>query len=343
MNDIKVSVIVPVYKVPEKSLRLCIESILLQTLKEIEIILVDDGSPDNCGEICEEYAEKDKRIKIIHKKNGGLSSARNAGFLASSGRWIMFVDGDDWIDFNMCEIMYKRGEKTEVQLVICRVSKEYPYKSVLYKTFLEDNKIYTEKECKWLQQQILNFKANIATAYAKLIKRSLLKDNNILHDEILKQGAEGIEFNLRLFEKLERALYVDRAFYHYVYNENSISASHNEKNHYYVIKCFEKIKIFIEESENKKQLLPWFYNRLLYVIITTAISGYFNPNNTEKYSVKKEKYKTYLKQRIIKEAISLNVVKDLSRQRKIILWIIEHKLFFILNIIGYIRKWQKSK
>ena len=96
-----VSIIVPVYKVPEQYLRKCIESTIAQTLENIEILLVDDGSPDQCGKICDEYAEKDNRIQVLHKKNGGLSSARNYGCKAAQGKWIMFVDGDDWIEPDM--------------------------------------------------------------------------------------------------------------------------------------------------------------------------------------------------------------------------------------------------
>ena len=96
----KVSIIVPVYKV-EKYLRKCIDSIINQTLKDIEIILVDDGSPDNCGKICDEYAAKDTRIKVIHKENGGLSSARNAGMEVAEGEYIGFVDSDDWIESDL--------------------------------------------------------------------------------------------------------------------------------------------------------------------------------------------------------------------------------------------------
>lgn len=97
----QVSIIVPVYKVPEGFLRKCVESCGAQTLEEIEILLVDDGSPDDCGSICDEYAAQDERIRVIHKENGGLCSARNAGCLAARGEWIMFVDGDDWIDPDM--------------------------------------------------------------------------------------------------------------------------------------------------------------------------------------------------------------------------------------------------
>ena len=94
----KISIIVPIYNV-EKYIRKCIESIINQTYRNIEIILVDDGSPDNCGKICDEYAKKDSRVKVIHKKNGGLSDARNKGTEVATGEYIMYVDSDDyWIN-----------------------------------------------------------------------------------------------------------------------------------------------------------------------------------------------------------------------------------------------------
>ena len=342
MHNPEVSIIVPVYKVPEQYLRKCIESLVNQTFKDIEIILVDDGSPDNCGEICDYYAKEDSRINVIHKKNGGLSSARNAGFLSSSGKWIMFVDGDDWIEPEMCEIMNKSGSDNEVDLVMCGIMKDYVHNSVEYKFSLEENKVYSNEECKWLQQQLLVYNANIAVAYSKLIKRSLLVENNILHDEVLKQGAEGLEFNLRLFEKITSAIFINKPFYHYIYNEASISASHNEENHKYVLRCFEKIKEFIDTSENKALLLPWFDNRLLYVIITTAISGYFNPSNTEPYRDKKLKYKEYLKNLIVSNALKTDNYLGLSKQRRIVLFCIKHEYFFVLNVLGKIRKIQKK-
>ena len=97
-----VSVIVPIYNV-EKYLEKCIESIVNQTYKNLEIILVDDGSQDNCPAMCDEWTQKDSRIKVIHKKNGGLSSARNAGLEVSNGEYISFVDSDDWLDENTFE------------------------------------------------------------------------------------------------------------------------------------------------------------------------------------------------------------------------------------------------
>lgn len=118
----KISIIVPVYKV-ENYIRRCVDSILAQTFTDFELILVDDGSPDNCGKICEEYAKKDERIVVIHKENGGLSDARNAGIdwslKTSNSRWITFIDSDDWIHPNYLEFLYRAAKNTNCKISIC--------------------------------------------------------------------------------------------------------------------------------------------------------------------------------------------------------------------------------
>lgn len=118
MNQPLVTIIVPVYKV-EKYLRRCLDSIAAQTYTNFEAILVDDGSPDRCGEICDEYAAKDTRFRVIHQKNGGLSAARNTGIENCFGTYIMFVDSDDYIAANMCEVLLKNAIQDKAQIVMC--------------------------------------------------------------------------------------------------------------------------------------------------------------------------------------------------------------------------------
>lgn len=127
---VKVSVIIPIYNVG-KYLRQCIESVIAQTLKDIEIICVDDGSKDDCGKICDEYAGKDSRIIVIHKENGGLVTARKAGLKAASGKYIGFVDGDDWVEPELYEHMYNLAEEYKVSFVETGVidSSESGYKT----------------------------------------------------------------------------------------------------------------------------------------------------------------------------------------------------------------------
>ena len=138
MDDLRVSIIVPVYNVPENLLRKCIESLKKQTLHEIEILLVDDGSTDLSGTICEQYATEDTRIRVIRKRNGGLSSARNAGVLQARGKWITFVDGDDWIDPDMCSAMYQLGEQQQVQIVMCGIAENYKNSQIVQKCPLQE-------------------------------------------------------------------------------------------------------------------------------------------------------------------------------------------------------------
>ena len=114
----KISVIVPIYKT-EQFLSKCIDSIINQTYKNLEIILVDDGSPDNCPKICDEYAKRDNRIKVIHKENGGLSSARNAGIEIATGDFSAFVDSDDWIDSDMYESLVKLSDEYNADIAEC--------------------------------------------------------------------------------------------------------------------------------------------------------------------------------------------------------------------------------
>ena len=120
----RISVIVPVYKV-EDYLDICVASIIMQTYANLEIILVDDGSPDQCGRMCDAWAEKDARVKVIHKKNGGLSSARNAGIDVSTGSYILFVDSDDWIDPPMAEILHRLCVGYQAQIAECSYRNVY--------------------------------------------------------------------------------------------------------------------------------------------------------------------------------------------------------------------------
>lgn len=126
MGKPNISVVVPIYKV-EKYLSRCVDSILDQTFRNLEVILVDDGSPDRCGEICDNYAKNDRRVKVIHKSNGGLSSARNAGIEEASGEYIAFIDSDDWIDIDMFELLYKAAQEYKAQIVECSFRHIYPH------------------------------------------------------------------------------------------------------------------------------------------------------------------------------------------------------------------------
>lgn len=337
-----ISIVVPVYNVPEKYLRACIESLINQTYKVIEIILVDDGSKDQSGMICDQYADLDSRIKVIHKKNGGLSAARNTGYNHSMYEWLMFVDGDDYVDNNFCYAMLNAAMRYDVDLVMCGMYKDYGKTHEKYTYYIPANVKFEKKDCVWLQEQLLHFDGNIATAYCKLINKKVLSTYKITHNENLRQGAEGLEFNIRLFEKIDSAVFIGEWLYHYIYNENSISAKHDEANHEYVLNCFRMIKNKVQESHNKTELMKWFDNRLLYVVITTAISGYFSPSNKEPFRCKCDKFRKYLKNDMVDTALRSNNTQGLSNERKVMLFCIKHNMFAALQVFAFLRNLQKK-
>lgn len=338
-----VSVLVPVYKVPEKYLRTCIESLVNQTLKNIEIILIDDGSPDECGAICDEYAKRDERVRVIHKDNGGLAAARNTAFDAAIGECITFVDGDDFLDSNACEIGYRTLKEQNVELVFWNQITEYNNSSKEIKTFGENDIFFSNDECKKLQARVLDFNGKIAQAFSKLIRRDYLLKHNIRHNDKLKQGAEGFIFNIALFENLQSAYYIAKPLYHYVYNENSISHSHNEENYYFIIRCFEYIEKYIKNSSNKVLLEKNLYNRMLYVIVTTGITGYFNPMNKTSYREKVAGYKKFLAEPLIQRSLKNANFEGLSNQRKLIIKCAELNQFWIIAILAKVRRIQLAK
>lgn len=340
----KVSVIVPVYNVPERYLEKCVSSLVNQTLNDIEIILVDDGTPDTSGKLCDDFAKKDSRIKVIHQENKGLCGARNTGVKSSTGEWISFVDGDDWIEPNAYEKLYNIGTKNNVDVVMFGYVKDYPSKSVImhYDKYFENKKVYnTSEDIAYLQKMILNYNANCAMAPTKFIRKSVIEKYNIYHDEKLRQGAEGIEFNIRLFSKIKSALFLNETFYHYIYNDESITTVHNEKNHQMVIDCFKKIKGEINNDDS--EIMGWFYNRMKYVILTTAISGYFSRSNKEAYKIQKRKFKKYMSDTLVQETLKSKNYQGLSTTRKVTLFFIKHRLFLLVKIISMVRTKQKSR
>ena len=341
MNSIKVSIVVPVYNIPEPILRKCIESTINQTLQEIEVILVDDGSTDNSGAICDEYANIDSRITVIHKKNGGLSAARNTGYECARGDWLMFLDSDDWIEPTTCEDTHKLGVDNSADVAIFGTIQEFEHYKNPFTYHYKDGQKFEGDECKKLQCEILNFTGNIATAWAKLFNKKFLDENRLVHNAGLRQGSEGIEFNIRVFEKVKKAYFTDIVYYHYIFNPNSISAKHDEKNHYFVIKCFEEIKRQIEMSDNREALEKLFYNRFAYVVVAAAISGYFSPGNEQKFQDKKITFLKYCENGLVKKTIKNANEFEVGVARRIILWCIDKKYLHVISLLARIRYRQK--
>lgn len=219
MGNGLISIIVPVYKV-EDTLDRCVKSITQQTYQNIEIILVDDGSPDRCPEMCDEYVLRDNRISVIHKENGGLSDARNTGLRAANGDYVMYVDSDDYIETDACKRLLDNMQ-ADVDFVVGAI-KEVRANEINYQRHsnLISGKKYNSKDF-----VIKSIQKNewFAPAVLNLYKRSFLLSNQLF----FKIGFyyEDMEILLRLYLSADNVVYVDYPFYNYIIRENSIMTS----------------------------------------------------------------------------------------------------------------------
>lgn len=217
MEKEKISIIVPVYKV-EKYLPKCLNSILRQTYKNLEIILVDDGSPDSCGKICDAYAKKDSRIVVIHKENAGVAMARNDGIKAATGEYISFIDSDDWISKDAYETLYRGLKKNDADCavggcitVIDREGKLTPQKR-RKNSFLG---------CKYSIDVMKHVLLNGSAIWNRLFKRKIFDDirfptGRINDDEVTV---------LRAYAKCKRVVFLERSTYFYRIRKDSITTS----------------------------------------------------------------------------------------------------------------------
>lgn len=223
MGDL-ISMVVPVYKV-EQYLDRCVESLINQTYKNIEIILVDDGSPDNCPAMCDKYAERDRRIKVIHKENGGLSDARNAGLKQATGEYILYVDSDDYIDLDSCERLLNATEGQLVDIVVGNAIMEKPDgQEMMVHSATPAGTIYTAKE--FIIKAIKAYQWYAPATY-NMYRRSYLLDNSLY----FKKGIyfEDMQMLPRVFLPAKKITCIDDCFYHYVIRENSIMTSKKDE------------------------------------------------------------------------------------------------------------------
>lgn len=215
-----ISVIVPVYNV-EPYLCRCIDSIIAQTYKDLEIILVDDGSPDNCGAICDEYAVKDSRVKVIHKKNGGLSSARNAGLVAATGEYIAFVDSDDWIDCTMYAKMVQLAAYYDADIVECGYRWVKPDKTLDDKNNRSVD-VYSNLEALnmlYFGDQMFGGISIVAwnKIYRKMLFDEIRYPEGFIHEDV---GTTP-----KLIYLANRVVKINQNFYNFFFSPNSISRS----------------------------------------------------------------------------------------------------------------------
>ena len=324
MED-KISVVIPVYKV-EEYLDECLESVVNQTYKNLEIILVDDGSPDNCPKICDEWAKKDNRIKVIHKKNGGISDARNAGIKEATGNYISFVDSDDYIEKNLYEIAIKKIKQNEVQIFIFGRSYLYGNK----KESKNSNEVELIMDTQDALDKMNMFQYYDDATWDKIYERKLF--DNIEYPK--GKLCEDWYTTYKVIDRAKKVVFNSTPLYVYRQRQNSITHSNNVKVNREPIYASKEVLEFIRKKypNIEKNALSKYvfacigvYNNYLYYTKNTK------KEKEELLHIVKENYKNVIKN------------KDLTGSRKMQLFLVRRFNLLYRIMIKTIRKIRDNK
>lgn len=334
-----ISVIVPVYKV-EKYLDRCISSILNQTYQNLEVILVNDGSPDNCPQMCDAYAKADERIKVIHKKNGGVSTARNTGLEVANGDYIVFVDSDDYIEQDMYEKMLAKAIEYDCDVVLCDCMKEYADSSVIYTHdirggFYDYKDLLNEYYPHLLMTEDVEYPATISNW--TILWKSKLNTEDMRFESGIR-FSEDLFWGAKLLRRANSFYYMkNEPLYHYIIHSNSASHTFVDDKWKDYVCLYNKIKeefeddeLFDFSSQIDKCLLFFLYNSV----------GEIIGNKFLKIKERKCRVRVILNDNNVQQLFRRLDIKTLnvSIKQKIITCLYKHKLAIGLLCRYYSKK-----
>lgn len=306
MHEDLISIVVPIYKV-EEYLSRCIQSLINQTYKNLEIILVDDGSPDNCPKMCDDWAKNDNRIKVIHKENGGLSDARNAGLKISTGKYITFVDSDDFVSTNFIQTLYDDLLSTHSDMSMVGFLKFEDGQKIDQEKLESASSIETFEGLEKFRQLYMGAGVNFVVAWNKLYKTSIFKDNNILFPAQKINEDEFVAH--KILASCQKVCYRDAKMYYYLQRSGSIMhQKYSEKNTHYIDALDQRTEYFMTLDNG---------------LFTTALSNLFGHLISDFYikSCIKDLIKT--KYKAIFEKYKKNI-KDLPIKTRIKIFLFNH-------------------
>ncbi len=350
MAQPSLSIIVPVYNV-EKYLERCINSLIKQTLTDIEIILVDDSSTDSSLEICQKFAKEDNRIKVIHKVNEGAGMARNAGLKIATGEYIGFIDSDDYVQEDMYETLCEKAKKYNSDLILSGVlfvdgnMFSESGECVCKKYFETDTHFETKEQLQQLRMGIVgatpqdadDSKYGMGTV-KNLFKNEIIKKNNILFQSERKMISEDALFMIDYISCIKKATGIPEAFYNYCRNENSISKSYKKDR-------LEKSLVFVSEVEKryKKDIDPKDYEIYIYrfwqamcrVLCSQEIM-YAIANNV-KFSDLKKRLKSVCTNDLTIKALRVYPISKLPLKQRIFAYAVKYKMYLIMKMLVSLR------
>ena len=320
------SIIVPIYKV-EKYLKCCVDSILTQSFSDFELILVDDGSPDNCPKICDDYAKQDERVKVVHKQNGGHSSARRAGIEIASGEYLLFVDSDDYVSQDYLETFAKPIKEKDVD-VVCVGHVIFNEETQTIKPLCSKAGFYDREK---MEKEI--FPLLIEDVYAKSLSSSLWA--KAYKKELIAPIIEQIDSRIIIGEDLicsksciykAQSIYIsEKNLYFYRTNPQSITQSKKVRSW---IELELRIKAFQKNLEKDKEIFePQLYRDTVRVLFNVICSQF---NRKEKYSVIVKDIKENLKKDVYQKAIRNCKSKD--KKLCFARFALKHRLLWLIKI-----------
>ena len=326
------SVIVPVYNV-EKYLKRCVDSILSQTEKELEIILVDDGSTDASGKMCDEYAKQYEQIKVVHKENGGLTSAWIAGVKVSKGDYLGFVDSDDWIDADMYKKMYDKAKEHHVDMVLCGLVKEFEntdrkntyLTDRLTKSFYSEKEILEEIVPVFLCDGSFDSRAIPASRAMKLYRRELIMNNiKYCNDEV--SIGEDLVITFACFQDT-KSIYAIHDFYpyHYWINESSLTGKHDRN---YLDKLIVLRNQLMKINEMKKgfDYSKQIINDFLFLVLM-CVKEEIHKNKLDKPKQVIKRVKEICENEYVQQALKECSMPKMMLSGKMFVFFMKHKMY----------------
>lgn len=336
-----VSVIVPVYN-SEHFLERCLDSILNQTYKNIEVLLINDGSTDSSGEICETFKNKDRRVRVIHQKNAGVSSSRNIGIDMSEGKYIQFVDSDDYIEPKMIEILTREIEK-KVELAICGYKIENIddngnstfTESKNYNEYRINKDIFLKSFGLYFQDYYINYIWN------KLYIASLIKNYNLYFDTQIDWG-EDLIFNLEYLDICSKITITGNKLYNYVkYNEDSITSKFNKNLYCNQQSMYTKVRKFLKDNDSYSKINKDVVENRFTNMVIASINNLYHKNSTYNRTEIKKEISNIIRSNMVQK--NIKYFNGDGIQKKLIGYMIKAKQDNLISYYFYTIKYIKTK
>lgn len=348
----KISFILPIYGV-EKYLEKCVDSILSQTFTDFEVILVDDGSPDKCGEICDKYAANDPRVHVIHKKNAGVSAARNTGIDNACGEWAYFVDSDDWLEPDAAETLYSAAVRTGADCVMSDVLVHYP--KAPKRGYLFSEEFYTEDRTviQSVQKFILCHKYSpyytpktiigFAAPWAKFTRMSIIKENQVYFDPYARGRFDDGIWSLYLLDYVNKFYYLPKQTYNYRIVASSLTHAFKPTT-LEVLDCgYELTEKWIRETNKDESFMKAHYGRVCMFFAMQLFQYFFNPSNPKSHKEVIKELKDTMHREPYCTAIKKVDMDKLEKKQKLVIACAKLKFIPALRLYALLKIRQGEK